>query len=91
MATGNVIAFDLCERTDFAGGRASWSRRPDFRRQVINADAIRLHERDGPVQRILQLANAPGPRVRQQQVRGVGCERWHFFPKSLGYSSQQLA
>ena len=57
--------FDLRERPNLTSGWTGRRRGADFRRQVINANAIRLRERDGPLQRVLQLADVHGARFRQ--------------------------
>jgi len=65
-------------------------RRAQFRRQVIDANAIRLRKREGPLHRILQFAHVSWPRVPQQQIRRFGRKSRRPFSESFCGSCEEL-
>jgi len=87
---GNVVAFQLRERANLTGGLNGLRRRANFGRQVVCADAITPRQDDGPLERVFQFANIPGPCVPEQQVRRLGRKRRRFFPESFSGSGKEL-
>ena len=79
---------NLRERANVVGRlyRRSW--RTHFRRQVLDANAIRSRERDRALQGVLQFANIPRPRISQEQVRRLWRKRRRSSSQSRGGSGE---